>query len=339
MRRSLSYILATQWRRSVVEKSGTEWTAVFVCLLVGIFIWLVMALSKPYSYMISMPVSYAYDATTYQPADDLPKRLQMNVSGLGWRLLIHQLGIGKSSLVITPQKVKAQPNLLITEDYLYELVKQQYPDLKIASINSEPVLMRFEPIKSYQLPITVDDNDISVADTVARTSAWSVHPESVMIKAIPSVWEKLPKPMLVKLPKKKVTKDHEEVIPLETKSYKKVEFMQQEVLVSATFGHPVNSFLLIPLNQSVDLQLTKTKSRQSAKSIVPTARFDFEYDSRQSANITADSFRLKLVKQQNGLLTVKPDHLPGNVFNVRLKLIDHPNLLLDTAEQRYKWLK
>lgn len=330
MRRSLRYILATQWRRSVVEKSGTEWTAVFVCLLVGTFIWLVMALSKPYSYTISMPVSFDYDQTAFQPVRELPKRIKLNVSGLGWRLLIHQLGISKSGLVLRPQKNKPA-DLGITEKYLYQEVSQQYPDLKVSYIISEPLLISFEPILEYQLPIAIDDQDLIVADTIVRTTEWAIHPATVMVKTIPTVWASVDKPLQVRLPRKRITKDHEEVIPLETKSFKQVQFMQQEVLVSARFGQLASKLLFVNLKES-ELPISFSKFKQ------PIARITVSSDNRFIDLITPDSFNVQL-GTTNGRLVARVQRYPICAMSFTYSLMPIPKYKVDTSSTLYKCLK
>lgn len=238
-------------RKSVLQKTPSDWTVVGVCLLLAALVWLATVLSKNYDYTISLPVRYDYDQEAFVSATPLPKRMKLQVQGTGWRLLLHEWGLAKEKLVIKPEYDPKAEACLVTPRHVYEAASRQIGDLQVTFALGDSVNAVLEPILKINLPLALISSELNLAEGFEVTSAPKLNPASLVVKGLKRDLAQLPPVLPVKLNTHKAEKDIEEVVPLDLTLYGKLKFSQKEVLVSFTVGKYVPWSGVVPVVDSV----------------------------------------------------------------------------------------
>ncbi len=308
-------IFKGQIRRSVIQKSTTEWSVVGVCLLLAASVWLIAALSKTYSYNISLPVQFDVDKEAFVSSGPIPKRVKLKVTGIGWSLVKHQLGVSKSQLVIKPEFVYRDGTAIVTSKHIYQSASQQLPDLLVAYALADSVSVQFYPILKINLPLAVSTNSIQVAEDKAVTSPVLVHPTKIEVRGLAEDLKALPAVYSLELSGKNYDTDVEEVVALDIKPYPKLRFAQAEALVSFKVGK------LVGWQHSIKVE-NQTGSALTRDSVMVFCQMD----ERLISVIRSDSFRVVAsgVKGQPWA-TIRLKHHPSNVIN---PIIINPSIAL-----------
>lgn len=73
--------------RPLAGHEPSFYQAVLACFVIAGTLWMLRALNNNHVAAINYPVSWRYNARRYHPARPLPRTVQVEVRGNGWRLL------------------------------------------------------------------------------------------------------------------------------------------------------------------------------------------------------------------------------------------------------------
>jgi hypothetical protein len=113
-----------------------------MCIITAIFFWFLYALNRDYNARITYPIHFQYDSTHYALLSEMPKEVDLQVFGNGWKILAKQLRYKTSPIVyhisseryITPHKI--QP-----------LASKTLSGLKVQIVSEDTIHVHFERIR------------------------------------------------------------------------------------------------------------------------------------------------------------------------------------------------
>jgi hypothetical protein len=186
----------------------TNWRAVFLCFLAAALFWLFNTLSRPYAVNIAFPLQLSFDAERYAPASELPTQLTINVSGNGWDLLRHQLGMRIPQLTV-PVERPAETRKLATSNLL-PILANQLGGLTINFPVTDSIRFHIEARDRHRFKVAVVAEKLTFRGNLGRVSQIVALPDSIDIEGPTSLLHNLPDTILLVLPAKRVNENYRE---------------------------------------------------------------------------------------------------------------------------------
>jgi len=157
----------------------TNWTALVLCLFAAVIFWVFTALNKTYSTNISFPLAFDYDGDRYAPAEPLPPKLIVNVSGNGWELLRKNLGL-KVPTITFPLERPTEVRKIVGST-LSPHVVSQLGVLQLNFIAADTLRILIEPRISRKVKLLADLNAVSFKKNFGIISPVVILPDSVVM--------------------------------------------------------------------------------------------------------------------------------------------------------------
>ena len=110
------------------------------CFLAATIFWLVNALQKEYKEVFTLPLFFSYDVEKFQPTEELPKTIKLELKASGWNLIQKSLGIGMDTVFITPELPKKQ---FVTTEDLYKWSSNGIAGASIEKIEGDSLHFKF----------------------------------------------------------------------------------------------------------------------------------------------------------------------------------------------------
>lgn len=174
------------------------WRVVLLCFVAASTFWLLNALNKSYSTQTTYPIKFVYNEKELVPIKDLPEEVTINVTGKGWKLLRKSL------------RVEIQP----AEIYIRNLPRNNYllgsalrpalvnalDGLELNFVVTDTLYFNFNAKVSRKVALKLDPAQKVTGDRFAVVGPVVIDPDSVTFTGPSSMVEKLPNPLLVRLP-------------------------------------------------------------------------------------------------------------------------------------------
>ena len=298
------------------RKPLDDWQVIAVCVLLSSMAWLVTVMSKTYDHTINLPVRFDYDPEAFVSAQKLPKRMQLQVEGVGWRLVLHEWGFARDRLIIKPEWNEAAEACVVTPKHVFEAAQRQISDLTVTYALGDSVNVVLEPVLRIALPLGLVTDELNLEEDYQVTGPVKLHPSSLQIKGLKRDLQQLPPVLPVHFNSHKATTDVEEVVLLDLSAFKDMKFSQKEVLVSFSVGK------FVPWNGAVPIVDSANHSLQRG-----TIWVSCQVNERELSAMKPDSFLIVLAPPRKGSKSgsVKLKRQPGHVRNVRLNLFGNLN--------------
>jgi len=214
-------------------------------MLIASAVWMLNALNKEYTTLIAYPVQFKYDKQRLIPVDDLPTKLEVNVTGPGWSLLKRTFGLNQKSVVIYPNKY-ARKKYLGSDDLLPVFVSQ-LPELKVNFVVSDSILINMNRIITKKIGIQVDTSVIRLAEGYSICGPVFIKPDSITITGASSLVNAFPSSLFIELPIKNLSDDFEEAVDIDYRQYNYLKFSNKKILVGLKVGKYLSSTVQVPI--------------------------------------------------------------------------------------------
>ena len=127
------------------------------CLLISIFIWLLMSLSKEYSITVSFPVKYINLPNDKLIANHLPEAIDMEIKSTGFNLLEYKVKQHRETVLIDINDAKPsviKNNYFIScNDRLDKITNQFSAAIKVVRINPDTVFINYNKKMTKRVPV------------------------------------------------------------------------------------------------------------------------------------------------------------------------------------------
>lgn len=187
---------------NILRFNQKNWKAVVLCIVAATVFWFLNALNKQYTTNINFPLAFEYDDRYYIPVEELPDKIKINVTGLGWDLFRRSTGF-KSPALFIPLKSPAEVKKIVGGT-LPALFSSQLPTLQINFVVADTLNLHIEPRATRWLSLSVDSVNTYLRATYGLTDDIRIQPDSILIDGPVSIVNALQEPYSLDLREKDI---------------------------------------------------------------------------------------------------------------------------------------
>lgn len=186
-----------------------------LCFLGAATFWFFKALNKEdYTATISYPITFQYGAKdSLILVEELPREIEVNVSGGGWPLFRKTLGFTKQPVEVTLDQPTKTPYLLGSS--LLGSVIQQVRPLKVNGIITDTLKLHIERKVVKKIPMLVDSTKIDLTPGFRIIGPISINEDTLTITGPASVVDQLHDLHKVAIPESQIDENYDEFVRLE----------------------------------------------------------------------------------------------------------------------------
>jgi len=314
-----SLLKKDQKNSSAPVKINSRLFTFLVCVIVSIFFWLLMSLSKNYTISFEIPVQYKNMPQDKVVADYLPEKLQLRIQSKGFTLLLYKLKSWNDSLIIDlkhTKKYNSNNNYYVPLNSRQELISSQFSsNIQIVEINPDTLFFTFNKRISKKVPIKINQQ-ITFKKEYQLTQNITCLPDSVEVYGSSEMINKIKQLETEPIIIKDIDKDVKLNVALKRPaSIKFVEFSVTNVEAKIQVARYTESTLNIPI------QIENLPDKYQLK-IFPgkvEVKFRVSYDDYEK--IKASDFiavvDYNTIEKKNNKVKVKLVKSPGNIKNVK----------------------
>ncbi|HNP18455.1 MAG TPA: hypothetical protein PKL31_08490 [Fulvivirga sp.] len=184
-----------------------------LAILAAATFWFLNALNGTYSTTLNYPINFLYDHDKYIPLEELPKDVQINVSGVGWNLFRNSLGIK-----ITPVNFRldnASDIKKIPGSSLLGTLSDQLDEFQVNFVLTDTLYIKVDKRMTKTFKLAIDSASIALADNFWVTSPIRYSPDSVTLQGPESILTSFSDEIVVKIPQSAIDENYKEDIPIE----------------------------------------------------------------------------------------------------------------------------
>lgn len=199
------------WIRGLFSPTKKEnWRVVMLCLLAATTFWLLNALNKRYTTKISYPIEFLVDnPNAVVVVQELPSKVEIDVSGGGWNLLRRTIWFNVSPLAIplnNPTEVKYIPS-----SSLVPLISEQLSDISLNYVITDTLKIDIEAKVSKTAHLRIDSGSINLAPSFRVMSEIVINPDTVTFVGPSSIIYAIPDTVYLTLPDRIATDFNENI--------------------------------------------------------------------------------------------------------------------------------
>jgi hypothetical protein len=206
-----------------------DWKAVCFCIIAASTFWFFNAMNHDYTVNIFYPIEIVYDDSRVVSLTEPPKKVKINVTGYGWKILRKYLGFKTEPIIYKPDNLPERE--YVSSDQLSSILSRQISDIRFNYIIKDTIYFKFDYLKQKKVRILVDSSTISLANGYQITSPIIISPDSILFQGPSSFLDKIPDSMKVSISKAGIKSDVEETIKIPEHGYEKVLMLNKEVKI------------------------------------------------------------------------------------------------------------
>ena len=205
-----------------------------LCFFGAATFWFFKALNKEdYTATISYPVTFKYDSKdSLVLVEELPKQIQINVSGGGWPLFRKTLGFSKQPVEVTLDQPTKTPYLLGSS--LLGSVIQQVKPLRVNGIVTDTLKLHIEKKVVRKIPMLVDSTQIDLAAGFRIIGPLVLDEDTLTVIGPASLVDQLHGLHKIDIPKSQLDENYDEFISLEMLDIPSFSYEPKKVRVRIT---------------------------------------------------------------------------------------------------------
>ena len=239
-------------------------------VLIAVFFWLMIALTKNYTSTINYPVSYVNLPEDKVVVNDLPQNLKLEVLSTGFKLIEYHLRFKKDPVIIDYQgdfskrSSEDGTEIIITSSSLVDMIDPQlHSDLDVIDIKPRVIHMLFSERISKKIPVR-PDFEFTIARQHQLSDSITIQPDSVMVSGPATLINNIYNVQTEKLELNNLQEDYSQLIKLKTVENADISFDPNQVRVYInverfTEGQQEISLETINLNPEYTIRLIPDK--------------------------------------------------------------------------------
>lgn len=216
--------------------SSFQPTKALLCLGAAALFWLLSALNKPgYTLNVEYPVRFVYNDSLYIPTSPLPRTVRVNVSSDGWGLLRHAWLPFRVEPVNYVVKQPLQASVINTAS-LAAALAEHVKKLHINYVVADTLDLQFDRRLTKTIRLTADSVHINLAPRFVVSSVINLTPRTIEVEGPAKLVRGLPDTLLVKIPRKRISDNYDEELPLNQLRHPLLHASADRVTVSFEVG-------------------------------------------------------------------------------------------------------
>lgn len=166
----------------------------FICVLVSVFFWLLMSLSKEYTITVSFPVNYINLPKDKVLSNTLPESIDIEIKSSGFNLLKYKLKRQRDIVSIDIKDAKSLSSrnhyFLLTNSKVDKITSQFSNDIKILRIEPDSIFLNFNKKITKSVPVKAKLN-LSFESQFQQADSVKLTPSFITISGASDIIEKI----------------------------------------------------------------------------------------------------------------------------------------------------
>jgi hypothetical protein len=256
-----------------------NWKVVSLCVLTAMVFWIFNAFNKNYSTNVRFPLLFEFDGEKYAPAEQLPKSINLNVSGNGWDLFRRHLGVKVPPIIIPLERAKEIKK--IVGSTLPPMLATQVGNLKINYVVTDTLYLKIDQRDVHRYKLVADISEVTFQEGYGRISPVVVLPDSIELDGPQSLLHALDDPIVLTLDDKNLSENFRTEVEVEFPGSEFVKRDPPVVQIMFEVSQVVN------VKKNLKVVVIKKRGQDAADSVeavfqIPTGREkDFDLQSRE----------------------------------------------------------
>lgn len=291
-----------------------NWRVVLLCLLAATTFWILNALNKSYTTKINYPIDFIVNNTEdVVIVEELPSKVEIDVSGGGWNLLRKTLWFNVNPLTVplnNPTEVK-----YISGSSLVPLISEQLNELSLNYVVTDTLKIDIEARVSKTAVIKVDSLAINVKPPFEVVSNIEVQPDSITFTGPTSLVGQMPDTITLQLPEE-ISSAFNESVSINFNAPDLVSYSPSSVNVQfniAPFVRETNVVDVQPFNFPADSSITLLDKKVE---VIYTVQ-----ESKKQA-VTEESFKILAnfnnMKPEDSVIEATLGHAPDFIYDLKV---------------------
>jgi hypothetical protein len=252
-----------EWlRNTLLPQSNETFKVVVLCVFTATTFWFFNALNDNYSTRISYPIAFNYADSGLVAVEELPAKVEVNVSGGGWNLLRKTFWFAIEPVVIPLDNPTERKYILGSS--LFSDISDHLDEIQLNFIDTDTLWLHIDSIRTVRSRIIIDSLGIDTKDNFHLTTNIKKSVDTASFTGPKRYLSKIPPEIIISIPEKEIDDDYDEDLILPTFGSSLVK--RNPVEVNVQFG--VEKFV----NQELMVPFTFINAKEDS------ARYNFEND-------------------------------------------------------------
>lgn len=200
----------------------TNWKAVSLCTLAAAVFWIFNAFNKTHSTSIQFPLTFEYNHERFAPAQELPQKISINVSGNGWDLFTKYFGFKLPHLLIRLERPNETKKLVGTS--LVPALAGQMGNLHINHILTDTLRFQFDMRDHHTFKLVADLSNAVFEKGYGRVSPIVILPGSVSVDGPQSLLHDFPDSLALEVREEGINSNYKSDIEIDVKGRNFISF-------------------------------------------------------------------------------------------------------------------
>lgn len=206
------------------------WRVVLLCFVAASTFWLLNALNKSYTTQTTYPIKFVYNENQLIPTKPLPEEVSINVVGRGWKLLRKALRVDVKPAEIYIRSLPSNKYLLGSS--LRPALVNAMDGLELRFVVTDTLHFDFDTKVRRTVALALEPNQNFVAPKHALVAPVRLLPDTVTFVGPATMVNKIPDPLLLKLPTQNLTASANIEVPLEYEFKELIQVNEPKVIVA-----------------------------------------------------------------------------------------------------------
>lgn len=291
-----------------------------ICLIVSVFFWLLMSLSKDYSVVINFPVQYVHLPQDKVIANHLPETIDMEINARGFDLLFYKLKQKRETVLMDVRDAKPLPALnqyyLLTNSRIDKLTAQFGNNVRVKKVNPDTVYLNYNKKNMKLVPVKVK-MDLSFESPFQQSDSIIISPSYIEVSGAADVVDKIIEVYTQEIKLEKINKTQKiDVEVVKTGNLKYVELSVEKINITVPVLKYTEATIDLPIeaiNLPTDFSLKTFPDKVQVKYNVSFD--DYEKINQQQFKAVVD---YKKIEQGSDKLKVSLLQFPSQIRSIKL---------------------
>ncbi|MEM6735351.1 MAG: hypothetical protein AAGC64_04270 [Bacteroidota bacterium] len=224
-----------------------SWKVVILSFIGAATFWFFSALGKQYSYRIKYPIEFVFDTDSLIAVRQLPKNVDIEVSGGGWDLFKESFWFGSGPVLIELENPAAIR--FLARSTLLPILTEELNQYRVNFLFTDTLFIDIDRKSSKKVKLAVDSTKISLEDDYRIISSVILDPDTAVIYGPTSFLDTLSYVCSINLEAEEIDENFNELVGLDFP--KGFEIYSEPSFVNATFQ--VARFSKFKIETSVEM--------------------------------------------------------------------------------------
>lgn len=179
-------------------KQKHYWRVVLLCFFTAGTFWMLNALNKNYTTVITYPIQFAYDHQQLIPVKPLPEEVIISVTGRGWKLLRKSLRFQVKPAELTIRGLPYAKRL--PGHALRPAISNVLDGLTLNFVVTDTLSFDFDRLTTRKIPLGIDTTLLVIEPGYVFAGPVQIRPDSVTFTGPELIIDEFPSPYLLSVP-------------------------------------------------------------------------------------------------------------------------------------------